>query len=98
MSPEPLFQLALTQHRNGQRGQSESTARQVMQLDPQFHQAYFLLAGLLLERREPVEATDLLAKAVALSPNTPEYHNALGTALSTQARFEEAAAAYRHAI
>jgi len=52
----------------------------------------------LLEQGRADEALPLLAKAVLLRKDVPEFHNNLGMALEHTGRFGAAAAAYRDAL
>ena len=56
------------------------------------------LGLLLLESKRADEALPLLAGAVELRKDVPEFHNNLGMALEHQGRFVAAATAYKGAL
>lgn len=56
-------------------------------------------AGLhYLHERDPSTAEAEFRQAVAVDPDNAMFYNNLGIALSRQQRYEEALAAYRHAV
>jgi tetratricopeptide (TPR) repeat protein len=76
----------------------ENAYRQAIALDE--HDAWSLnnLGLVLMEQQRPDEALPLLARAVRLRKDVPEFQNNLGMALEHTGRFRAAAAAYRDAL
>jgi tetratricopeptide (TPR) repeat protein len=60
--------------------------------------AYQALAEIRLDRGLPADAAALCERALALRPDSPDVHMALGAALARLGRLEEAAAAYERAL
>ncbi|HEY1142828.1 MAG TPA: hypothetical protein VGE68_02215, partial [Sphingomicrobium sp.] len=77
------------------RAEAFTLARKAIQLDPNLGDAYAAMGFVNLQE---AKSAPYYRKAVELSPQRPEYHRWLATALNQQFRFDEAIAEYRRAI
>lgn len=97
MTLQQTLQLALQHQQAGRRAEAESLYRQALAAEPASHMTMFMLGALLMEQRQSAKAVDLLSKAIALSADVPEYHNAMGNALANTHQFVAAARSFAKA-
>jgi adenylate cyclase len=81
-----------------QRQRCENFLDRVLNIAPDFAQAYAAKAMLLLVTRRNAEAAGLAAKAIALGPNEPTGYGALAWAQTLSGRDEEALANLNKAV
>jgi len=93
-----VLMLALAHHREGRLGDAERIYRRVLAAEADQPDALHLLGVLALDHHRPVEAVELLTRAIAGAPDAAAIHNALGTAYRAAARPDDAVASYRRAI
>jgi protein O-GlcNAc transferase len=91
------FNVALQHHRFGRLIEAEQLCRKINAVDPN-HVGSFHLRGLIAHQLGRDNASELLARAVAIEPNYPEGHNDLGVVLTTQGKIAEAAACFERAV
>src|SRR5271170_8075212 len=99
------FQLGVAEESAGRIVEAERLYEEVLDLQPLYVDALHRLAGLALRTRRTERGADLIAQAIAISPNVAQSHANLGYALSTLHRFddalersEDAVASYENAI
>lgn len=83
---------------NGRLEDAEPALRAIVQVNPREHFAWALLGRIALVRADPDGALPLVARAVALARNHPDYLNLLGVAHAERGAFEEALVALRKAV
>ncbi len=94
--PEPYFELAEMQVKLGRTKDAEKSYRQVIELDPEFVQAYNNFGNLLADMGRPDEAAELLKKAIELDDGySADSYNNLGLAYIDMQQFPEAEQAFR---
>ncbi|MEO6434461.1 MAG: tetratricopeptide repeat protein, partial [Tepidisphaeraceae bacterium] len=98
VTPEQAIQIALQHHRQGQLQQAETIYRQVLQQQPNNHDAMQLLGALAYQVGQMTAAAELIGKAIAIAPGKVHYHANLGMVLMKSGREREAEAALRRAI
>jgi predicted CXXCH cytochrome family protein len=84
--------------RRGNLPAAEAEYRVALRLDPLFVPAWLNLADLKRERGDEVASERLLREAIAMAPNAPAAHHALGLALVRQRRRPEALASLQRAL
>jgi predicted TPR repeat methyltransferase len=90
--------MAIGLHRAGHAEQAEQIYRGVLACAPDHADALHFL-GLLEHQRGAFDvALDLMARAIALSPNSSGWHNNMGNTLVRLGRAEAAEAAYRRSV
>src|SRR5262245_44396021 len=90
--------VAMTKHREGDLAEAEQMYRQALRWQPDLPDPYHLLGLLAAQIDRPRDALVLLAHAIALNPNGPEYHANYGNALMITSQLEKAEAAFKAAI
>ena len=78
--------LAAQQDREG----AEAAFRQVIQIDPNFAEAYANLGSILANQNKLAEAVPNFQTAIRLKPNIPEFHYMFGQVLYAQNKMSEA--------
>jgi len=78
---EPPLRLAEILRAEGCHAGAEAAYRQVLEINPRREEALVALAGLLLTRREAVEARELLLRCCGVAPKRAEAWHVLGLAL-----------------
>lgn len=89
---------ALRSHERGDIPGAENEYRRLLDRDPGCHEALHGLGLILHGRGLDEPAASLIAKAIELCPDRPDYHYHLGEVLRCAGRCAEATAAYREAI
>jgi predicted TPR repeat methyltransferase len=92
-----LIQDALERHKAGELAEAEALYEQILAQQPDHADALNLLGMIVLERGDPRAAARLMARAVAASPTTAQYHLNLGTALVAAGIDELGVEAFEHA-
>ena len=62
----------------GQFSQAETLCRSILQVQPQFHPAWYQLGLIAVKAGNMPVAADMMARAVQFAPNASAYHRALG--------------------
>jgi tetratricopeptide (TPR) repeat protein len=101
--PQPMtipqaLQLAWDHHRAGRLQQAEALYRQVLASHPDNPDALHLLGMLALQVNRPDAALDLIDRAIAATPNVPQFHCNRGEALNRLKRHDEAILACEKAL
>lgn len=79
----------------GEMAQAEQCYQQILQLQPDHHDALYFLGNVAHSCGDHGRAVDLLRKAVALRPSEVAFHALLATTLAAAARHEEAIPSYQ---
>ena len=96
--PEPYFELAEMQVKLGRVKDAEKSYRRVIELDPEYVQAYNNLGNVLADNGRPGEAVELLRKAIEIEDGySADAHNNLGLAYIDMQKLPEAEQAFRKA-
>ena len=69
---------------------AEAAFRRVIEIDPNFAEAYANLGSILANQNKLAEALPYFETAIRLKPNVPEFHYMLGKVLSAQNKRAEA--------
>ena len=69
---------------------AEAAFRRVIEIDPNFAEAYANLGSVLANQNKLAEALPYFETAIRLKPNVPEFHYMLGKVLSAQNKRAEA--------
>jgi tetratricopeptide (TPR) repeat protein len=72
--------------------------RQAIQIEPQLATSYIHFSYALDFQGDTVGGAAAARKALGLNPNNASAHDALGLALETEGKFEQAATEYREAV
>jgi protein O-GlcNAc transferase len=91
---EPILRLAESLRATGEHAAAEEAYRQVLDRNPFRQEALIALAGLLLLRKQPEPARDLLLRCVGRAPDNAEAWNTLGLALRATSAFSLALSAF----
>ncbi len=97
MADEPLSR-ALQLHRSGQSGEAESLCRNVLAVNPQSVEAYWILGLIGHDQGRFSEAVEAYRQASTLDPVRPELFNNLGNALTALGHLSEAEVVFGQAI
>jgi len=97
-SNHPLLERAHQYHRSGNLTEAAKGYRKFLKKDPRHAGALYLLGCVEYQRGKNEAATDLLIEAATLSPHEPDYHNALGLALTAIQNYADAERSFRRAI
>ena len=89
------MRMALEHHRAGRLAEAETIYRQVLGGFPDHADALHLLGVLACQAGQPEVAIGLIGRAVAIDPDTAEYHLNLGEACRQAGRRDEAIASLR---
>ena len=98
MANHPLLERAHQQHRSGNLTEAAKNYRKFLKKEPTHPGALYLLGCLEYQRAHNDTATDLLLEAVTLAPHQPDYHNALGLALTALNNFPDADRSFHRAL
>ena len=97
MTLEQAFQSAIEHHRAGRLRDAEQIYRQILFQDPNNADALHLLGMIANQTGHPKEASELIAKSVAIHPAAESCFN-LAVALEIIKEYDRAIAALRQAI
>ena len=75
-----LFPIAVERHQKGDFREAERLYRAIVQHDPHHDEALHLLGVLTVQAGKPVEATDLISRAIQINGTKPEFHYNMGLA------------------
>jgi protein O-GlcNAc transferase len=92
------FRQGVAEESAGRFGEAERLYEEALDLQPHYLDALHRLADLAFRTRRTERGADLIAQAIAISPNVAQSHANMGYALSTLHRFDEALASYDTAI
>lgn len=92
------LQAGFMAHQQGRLTDAEVIYRQLLHQNPDQTDVIYLMGVLKLDNGAPEQAYTYLRRAIAVTPNVPEYHNTLGDTFFSMGRYDEAIAAYREAI
>ncbi|UZJ42182.1 tetratricopeptide repeat protein [Prosthecochloris sp. SCSIO W1101] len=95
---ESTLQSAFALYKQGRLGDAEHLYREILASDADNVNALHLLATLLAQKMQFVEAVELLGKAAGIAPDNPLIFNNYGNALSASKKYEEALLSYENAI
>jgi tetratricopeptide (TPR) repeat protein len=88
--PEALSQLGVFYAAQGRQDEAKQVYQRAIELDKQFSGAYLNQADLLSGNNQEAEAMKLLKQGMAVLPNDPNLHYALGLSYVRAKRYEEA--------
>jgi len=94
---QQILERALGHHAAGRLAEAEALYDQILQADPNQHDALHLLGVIAHQVGKHEIAVDLIGKALAIKPDHAEAHHNLGNALTGLGRNEDAAKSYRQA-
>src|ERR1700730_11322859 len=86
------FTIALEHHQRGQLQAAEQIYRQILQVEPNHHDAIHLLGVIAYQVGRHEIAVEYMKRALKLWPDYAEAHNNLGNALKDQGKLDEAVA------
>ncbi len=92
------FMEGFARHQSGQLARAQELYQQVLRSQPAHFDALHLLGVIAYQTKNPLEAVDLIAKAIAIDPENAAAHNNHGTALQALKRFDEALDSYDRAL
>jgi tetratricopeptide (TPR) repeat protein len=92
-----LLRRGVQQQRAGDLDAAESCYRGVLELDPRQADALHLMGRLFDQRGLPQRAIDSITAALAIQPNSPEFHNSLGLVHGRQGNHAAAEQCFRKA-
>lgn len=98
MTPQTRLQQALKAHQQGHLEQARSVYLEILGQHPRNSDALHLLGVCEFQSGHADAAIRHLNAAIALAPETAEYHNNLGEVLRHSARLDEAEKAYRKSL
>lgn len=93
-----IIQLALEHHRAGRLEQAKFLYQQVLQVEPEHHQALHFLGLVANQEGENDKAVQLINRAIQASPSNPGYCYNLGCVYNALNRPDDAIACYRRAL
>ena len=95
--PEAMLQLGVLHTAQGRLQAAEQVYRRAMDLDKHFSGAYVNLADLLSGQGQEAQAMDVLQQGLAVLPEDPDLHHALGLSLVRAKRYGQAVSALAEA-
>jgi tetratricopeptide (TPR) repeat protein len=93
-----MFETALQHHRSGRWPEAEQAYREILHADQNHTDSWHLLGVIALQRGEPVQALELISRALRLQPAEGSYYGNLGLVLKALGRRDEAETALRRAL
>jgi tetratricopeptide (TPR) repeat protein len=85
-------------HESGDLPRAEEAYRQLLGIDPQNAELWYLLGTVYQGRDKPGEAIEAFGRAATLKPAFAQAHNSLGIALARQGQREQAAECFQAAV
>ena len=95
---EKGLNAALENHRKGNLFEAEKTYREILRHDPAQPDANHLLGLIELQRGTPEMAIYSIQQAIAVNPNSAEFHNSLAAAFRAKGMIQTAISAYRKSL
>jgi len=92
------LQMALKHHQAGQLQKAESIYHQILQENPNHHDALNLSGLIAHQTGNNVKAAEFINKAILNNPKIPDYYYNLGIVLSALGKWKEAIDAYRQTL
>jgi protein O-GlcNAc transferase len=96
-SPPPI-DVALEHHRNGRLADAEGIYRDILSANPLHCDALHLLGVAAFQAGRPVEAVELIRRAIDVDGCQATFYNSLGAVLYKRGELPAAVAAYRRSI
>jgi len=93
-----LFQQAVIRFQQRRLEEAETYARRVLNIDPDYPDANFLLGKIAIQRGHFDLAGKLIARAIKSNPREAKYYLSHGNSLRMAGRSEEALVAFKQAI
>src|SRR5689334_355318 len=93
-----LLREAVVHHQAGRLDLARSLYEEILRLDEKNANALNLLGMVHHAEGRDEHAAELVARAIAVAPSIPGFHNNLGTIRLAQRRFVDAENAFRRAI
>jgi len=97
-SPAEKFRQALALHQQGRFGEAERLYNEVLAQSPAQFDAMHLLGVLALQTQRTERGVELIARAIAINPNSWGARNNLGNGLRDLGRLDDALASFDGAI
>ena len=88
--PEAMVQLGVAYAVQGRHLDAEQAYQRAIKLDDHFNAAYVNLADLFAQQNEEVKANAILKQGLAVLPDDPDLHHALGLSLIRARRYDDA--------
>ncbi len=98
LSVPKTLQTALRHHQGGEFEQAEVLYRNILRVDPRHADALHLLGLVAYQESKPIEAIDLMKRAIACNGSASRYHCHLGAAYRAAGDMVAAIDSYRRAI
>ena len=92
------LQVALGHHQAGRLPQAEALYRQILQAEPDHHDALHLLGVIAHQAEQNELAVELIGKALSIKPDYAEAHSNMGSALQGQGKLDDAIKHYYKAL
>ncbi len=92
------FAIAVQQHQSRNLRQAEEICRQIVQVAPQYADAWYLLGRIAYDAGNHAVGVDCLGRALALTPHVPVLHRYLGLCYRAMGKLDETIARYRRAL
>ena len=90
--------VALAHHKAGRLQLAEEIYRRILEAEPNQADALHLMGVVACQSGDHTKAVSHIARAIAVNPNDPTYHNNLGNAWLGQKKISEAASSYYRAL
>ena len=95
---DSLLAQALDHHRSGNAAEAARCYRKFLRKNPEHPDGLYLFGCLEYQSGNNDSATNLLRQAVAVAPGKADYHDALGWALISSEKYEDAERSFHRAI
>jgi cytochrome c-type biogenesis protein CcmH/NrfG len=96
-SAEEVFQQGLNFSAQKNMTAAEAAFRRVIQINPNFAEAYANLGSILANQNKLAEALPNFDNAIRIKPNVPEFHYMKGQVLYAQNKFSDAVESVKRA-
>ena len=93
-----LYLTALREHQAGNLDLAEKIYREIIAAEPKNHDVLHLLSILLAQRKDFLNAHYFIERALAITPNSPTFHNSMGNILKNLNQHEGAISHYKTAL